>query len=183
MEMSEDLHIHPLIQMSQTFGSQKDTSDSEDEEEIQFGEPKLKISFKENKKVSTEDNEKRRQVRLMKNRQSAALSRQRKKEYIGNLQKQVTRVIQENTNYQVQLAKLTNQSWENKLIVERLEKDILKLVNENNELRSRMKEVGVPADDIKRTCVELNICDVATVIHTATIVQPTDLVDEQEKTQ
>lgn len=79
----------------------------------------------------------------------------------------------ENSNYQVQVAKLTNQSWESKVLIERLEKDILKLVNENNELRNRLKELGAPMDDIKKTILDFNIADFATMIHTtATIVQP-----------
>jgi predicted RNase H-like nuclease (RuvC/YqgF family) len=79
----------------------------------------------------------------MKNRQSAALSRQRKKEYITNLQKQVTRYTQESQQFQNQVSRLTTSNWESKVHTERLEKEIIKLVHENNELRGKLKEFGM----------------------------------------
>jgi dynactin complex subunit len=87
--------------------------------------------------------------RLQKNRQSAAQSRQRKKEYISNLQKQVNKLTQENQQYQMQVNKLTTQTWESKIHVERLEKEILKLLTENNELKIKLKEMGVSVDKPK----------------------------------
>ena len=79
----------------------------------------------------------------MKNRQSAALSRQRKKEYISNLQKQVSRYSQESQQFQNQVSKLTTSNWESKLHTERLEKEIIKLVHENNDLKSKLREFGM----------------------------------------
>ena len=79
----------------------------------------------------------------MKNRQSAALSRQRKKEYISNLQKQVSRYSQESQQFQNQVSKLTTTNWESKLHTERLEKEIIKLVHENNDLKSKLREFGM----------------------------------------
>jgi len=194
IDMSDEMQAQQLNNFSQlahTFvvnlssaqmdKDKEDTESDSDEVGLEFVEEKMKVGMKETKKhLSSEETDKKRQTRLLKNRQSAALSRQRKKEYIGNLQKQVTRMTLENSNYQVQVAKLTNQSWEGKILVERLEKDILKLVNENNELRNRLKELGAPVDDIKKTTLDFNISDFATMIHTtATIVQQPELSAEQ----
>lgn len=55
--------------------------------------------------------------RRLKNRQSAALSRQRKKEYINNLEKTTTCLTTEKLELQLKVATLTNQTWEQKLKV------------------------------------------------------------------
>jgi hypothetical protein len=130
---------------------------------------KMRTGIKDAKKLQ-EENEKRRQVRyvggyndllmthrLMKNRQSAALSRQRKKEFISNLQKQVQVSTQNQQSLQLQVTKLTTQNWESKLAVERLEKEILKLISENNELKSKLKELGVPIDDKPKNPADLGV--------------------------
>jgi len=164
MEIPTELQpqdIHAFSHLVQTFSNLTKKIEEEEEEEEDFTDEeetkKLRVPMKESKKKSSSiDGEKKREVRLMKNRLSAALSRQRKKEFIGNLQKQLTRLTQENTNYQLQTSKLTTQQWENKVIVERLEKDILRLVNENNELRNRLKELGNSVEDIKKTHLEYN---------------------------
>jgi len=161
-EVSEELQAkHPAIrdfpQLAQAFenlGSPR--SPTYDRADVQYSgtkmvEPKLKHLMKESRKqLSSEDTDKKRQLRLEKNRQSAALSRQRKKEFIGNLQKQVSKVAHENVTFQQEMNRLTNESWESKLTVQKLEKDILKLVMENNELRGRLKVIGANTDDIKR---------------------------------
>ncbi len=95
--------------------------------------------------------------RLLKNRQSAALSRQKKKDYISNLQKTLTQAEQAQSQLQMQVTKLTTQTWESKIHIERLEKEILKLVNENNELRVKLKEMGCPIEERPKTLTELGL--------------------------
>eukprot|EP01107_Rhizomastix_libera_P014542 TRINITY_DN470_c0_g1_i2.p1 TRINITY_DN470_c0_g1~~TRINITY_DN470_c0_g1_i2.p1 ORF type:complete len:172 (-),score=31.34 TRINITY_DN470_c0_g1_i2:81-596(-) len=65
--------------------------------------------------------------RRRKNRESASLSRKRKKEYVGNLEQQATVLTTEKLELQLRVAKLTNQLWEQSLKIEELEKTIQEL--------------------------------------------------------
>jgi len=113
--------------------------------------------MKETKHKSSEDNDKKKQIRLQKNRQSAALSRQRKKEYISNLQQQVTKVSEENSSYQEQVNQLTLQInthvHTSKQEVERLEFDLVNLERENKELRGRLQQFDPNAEFASKSTV------------------------------
>lgn len=63
----------------------------------------------------------KRKRRLVQNRKSAALSRSRKKEYLGNLEKQNAELKLENEKWQARLAQITNQEWEFKTRLEEQE--------------------------------------------------------------
>eukprot|EP01118_Nematostelium_gracile_P001180 TRINITY_DN11220_c0_g1_i1.p2 TRINITY_DN11220_c0_g1~~TRINITY_DN11220_c0_g1_i1.p2 ORF type:complete len:153 (-),score=44.05 TRINITY_DN11220_c0_g1_i1:22-480(-) len=86
----------------------------------------------------------KREQRLIKNRQSAALSRQRKKEFVGNLQKHVSKITEDNCMYQRQVLDLTNQNEQKQSDNERLEKKVEDLTNENNHLRDMLRSYGAP---------------------------------------
>jgi len=94
---------------------------------------KLRVEFK-----SDEDRTRKRQLRLLKNRQSAALSRQRKKEYINDLELRTNGLISENHDLLQKITKLTSMNLEHKLHIDNLEKRLTEAKNENNDLRSRL---------------------------------------------
>jgi len=94
---------------------------------------KLKVEFK-----SDEDRTRKRQLRLLKNRQSAALSRQRKKEYITDLEERTNGLITENHDLVQKIAKLSSLNVEFKMHIDSLEKSLSESKNENSELRSRL---------------------------------------------
>jgi hypothetical protein len=54
----------------------------------------------------------KRKRRLVQNRKSAALSRSRKKEYLGNLEKQNAELKIENEKWQARVAQISNQEWD-----------------------------------------------------------------------
>lgn len=86
------------------------------------------------------------------------------------MQKEVNKLSQENSQYQTEINKLTTQNWENKIHIERLEKEILKLINENNELKSKLKELGVVSDKSKAFQISMN-----NIIPSTTNTAPTNL--------
>eukprot|EP01116_Phalansterium_solitarium_P013296 TRINITY_DN3063_c0_g2_i1.p1 TRINITY_DN3063_c0_g2~~TRINITY_DN3063_c0_g2_i1.p1 ORF type:complete len:371 (+),score=97.47 TRINITY_DN3063_c0_g2_i1:121-1233(+) len=90
--------------------------------------------------------EERRAVRLEKNRQSAALSRTRKKEAVTKLQNDLSRVTTDNQALRDQLDLERRSNWECRLHVERLEKQMLAVCTENLEFRSRLNDMGVSLD-------------------------------------
>jgi len=94
---------------------------------------KLRVEFK-----SDEDRTRKRQLRLLKNRQSAALSRQRKKEYINDLELRTNGLISENHDLLQKITKLTSVNLEYKMHIDSLEKRLSEAKNESNELRSRL---------------------------------------------
>jgi len=94
---------------------------------------KLRVEFK-----SDEDRVRKRQVRLLKNRQSAALSRQRKKEYINDLELRTNGLINENHELLQKISKLTAVNHEYKMHIDSVEKRLSDAKNENNELRARL---------------------------------------------
>lgn len=94
---------------------------------------KLRVDFK-----SDEDRSKKRNLRLLKNRQSAALSRQRKKEYIGDLEERTNGLINENHELIQKIAKLSSLNVEFKMHIDSLEKCLHDSKSENSELRSRL---------------------------------------------
>lgn len=81
------------------------------------------------------DKERKRKLRLLKNRQSAALSRQRKKEYIGNLERRLDDLNNENTEYQSRLTSLATQHWEAQHVIDDLQRQVTGLKEENERLR------------------------------------------------
>eukprot|EP01105_Mastigella_eilhardi_P009873 TRINITY_DN2315_c0_g1_i1.p1 TRINITY_DN2315_c0_g1~~TRINITY_DN2315_c0_g1_i1.p1 ORF type:complete len:301 (-),score=94.24 TRINITY_DN2315_c0_g1_i1:83-871(-) len=81
--------------------------------------------------------------RRLKNRQSAALSRQRKKEYINNLEKTTTCLTTEKLELQLKVATLTNQTWEQKLKIEEFEKQIAELRAEREEWIKTHGDLGL----------------------------------------
>jgi len=125
-----------------------------DDDDLLEGKPPKKSK---DGKQTQEDVEKKRQVRLLKNRQSAALSRQKKKDYLETIKKTVQQAEQTQGQLQIQIAKLTTQNWEGKIHIERLEKEILKLMNENNELRTKLKDLGCTIEDRPKTMTELGL--------------------------
>jgi hypothetical protein len=62
---------------------------------------------------------------------------------------------------QVQSNKLNTQNWEYKIHIERLEKEILKLLADNNELKSKLKELGVHVEDKPKSYPEFGLTDSA----------------------
>lgn len=94
---------------------------------------KLRVEFK-----SDEDRTRKRQLRLLKNRQSAALSRQRKKEYITDLEERTNGLLSENHELTHKIAKISTINNEFKMHIDNLEKRLSEAKNENNELRSRL---------------------------------------------
>jgi len=101
--------------------------------------PKLRVEFK-----SDEDRTRKRQLRLLKNRQSAALSRQRKKEYINDLELRTNGLISENHDLLQQVKKLNSVNVEHKVHIDSLEKRLTEAKHENNDLRSRISSSVVP---------------------------------------
>lgn len=97
---------------------------------------KLRVEFK-----SDEDRTRKRQLRLLKNRQSAALSRQRKKEYISDLEERTNGLITENHTLGQKIAKLSSMNLECKVHIDSLEKSLNETKNENMELRSRLASI------------------------------------------
>jgi len=95
---------------------------------------KIRVEFK-----SDEDRTRKRQLsRLLKNRQSAALSRQRKKEYITDLELRTNGLISENHDLTQKVTKLSSINVEFKMHIESLEKRLSDAKNENTDLRSRI---------------------------------------------
>lgn len=94
---------------------------------------KMRVEFK-----SDEDRTRKRQLRLLKNRQSAALSRQRKKEYISDLEERTNELITENHTLVQKIAKLSSMNLEFKMHIDSLEKSLNETKNENMDLRSRL---------------------------------------------
>lgn len=94
---------------------------------------KIRVEFK-----SDEDRTRKRQTRLLKNRQSAALSRQRKKEYINDLEERTNGLITENHNLAQKVTKLSSMNLEFKMHIDTLEKCLSETKNENMELRARL---------------------------------------------
>ncbi len=88
---------------------------------------------------------------MEKNRISAAQSRQKKKEYISNLQNGQNRLTQENAALQLQLSKVTTQNFEYRILLERKDKEILQLLSDNSEMRARLKDLGAPVDERPRS--------------------------------
>lgn len=101
----------------------------------QRGKPntKLRVELK-----SEEERVRKRQLRLLKNRQSAALSRQRKKEYINDLESRAGNLGSDKTDLEVKVNKLGTIVMEYKLHTEKLEKQLLDISQENIELRSKL---------------------------------------------
>jgi hypothetical protein len=77
----------------------------------------------------------------LKNRQSAALSRQRKKEYITDLEERTNGLITENHDLVQKIAKLSSLNVEFKIHIDSLEKCLSETKNENVELRSRLASI------------------------------------------
>lgn len=85
----------------------------------------------------------KRKRRLVQNRKSAALSRSRKKDYLGNLEKQNAELKLENEKWQARVAQITNQEWEFKTRLEEQEMLIKHLKEENDILKQKL---GIPLD-------------------------------------
>jgi hypothetical protein len=98
---------------------------------------KLRVEFK-----SDEDRTRKRQLRLLKNRQSAALSRQRKKEYINDLELRTNGLITENHDLLQKITKLTSMNLEYKMHIDALEKRLGEAKSENTELRTRLSSTA-----------------------------------------
>jgi len=106
-------------------------------------EPDIPLSpqsqaFKINKmkldmKSSDDDRAKKRQVRLLKNRQSAALSRNRKKEYVSNLESKAHELKVSSQELHMAFTQLSTNQYETRVRLELLEKQLgtIKLENEN----------------------------------------------------
>ncbi|KAF2074148.1 hypothetical protein CYY_004551 [Polysphondylium violaceum] len=106
-------------------------------------EPDMPVSpqsqaFKINKmkldiKSSDDDRAKKRQVRLLKNRQSAALSRNRKKEYVSNLESKAHELKMSSQELHMAFTQLSANQYETRVRLELLEKQLgtIRLENEN----------------------------------------------------
>jgi len=85
----------------------------------------------------------KRKRRLVQNRKSAALSRSRKKDYLGNLEKQNAELKMENEKWQTRVAQIGAQEWEFKARLEEQEMLIKHLKEENDLLKQKL---GIPLD-------------------------------------
>jgi len=91
---------------------------------------------------SEEERVRKRQLRLLKNRQSAALSRQRKKEYINDLEVRAGSLGHDKNDLEYKVTKLTSMTLEYKLQVDKLEKQLLEVSQENTELKAKLARFG-----------------------------------------
>jgi len=108
------------------------------------------------------EKERKKKVRLLKNRQSAALSRQRKKEYLQSLEQKCSQLILENSELQLKIQQI---STTNLSKAELLEKDriILELNRDNERLKKEnefLKKI-LCVNLISNNDNEWSICDSA----------------------
>eukprot|EP00026_Physarum_polycephalum_P013811 Phypoly_transcript_14255.p1 GENE.Phypoly_transcript_14255~~Phypoly_transcript_14255.p1 ORF type:complete len:192 (+),score=40.41 Phypoly_transcript_14255:149-724(+) len=129
---------------------------------------KLRVEFK-----SDEDRTKKRQLRLLKNRQSAALSRQRKKEYITDLEERTNGLITENHELVQKIAFLSSVNVECKMHIETLEKILSETRNENNELKSRLASITTTSTPSTSTASTATTSTTTTSTSTATTTSTT----------
>eukprot|EP00029_Vermamoeba_vermiformis_P006982 TRINITY_DN2883_c0_g1_i1.p1 TRINITY_DN2883_c0_g1~~TRINITY_DN2883_c0_g1_i1.p1 ORF type:complete len:352 (-),score=75.82 TRINITY_DN2883_c0_g1_i1:168-1223(-) len=101
------------------------------------------------------DKERKKKVRLLKNRQSAALSRQRKKEYISTIEQKCNTLIVENTDLQNQIKSFSTNTWQNKVENEQLENQLKELTKQNDELR-RANDLLLKANEVMLKSAQLN---------------------------
>ncbi|EGG20193.1 basic-leucine zipper transcription factor [Cavenderia fasciculata] len=87
-----------------------------------------------------DDKVKKRQVRLLKNRQSAALSRTRKKEYIVNLEEKGQELQLSTLTLKKSISFLTRCNQETLSDIQFLEKELSSLLTENEILKSKLNQ-------------------------------------------
>jgi len=105
---------------------------------------KIRVELK-----SEEDRVRKRQLRLLKNRQSAALSRQRKKEYINDLEVRATGLGTDKSDLEGKISRLTTLTLEYKLQVDKLEKQLQETNQENMELKAKLAALTTPLPQLE----------------------------------
>lgn len=88
-----------------------------------------------------DEKEKKRRIRLMKNRQSAALSRKRKKEYVASLESKAKDLDVENSNLKTQVHKLKTENWKSRILIEDQERQIKAFKSEKEDLKEQIRKL------------------------------------------
>ncbi|KYQ93920.1 putative basic-leucine zipper transcription factor [Tieghemostelium lacteum] len=132
----QQIPIQVLTSINEPLSNEPSSSemDSSSNREGNFQVNKMKLDF-------PEDRHKKRQVRLEKNRKSAALSRHRKKEYISNLEAKAQELKQTTQEAQITYNQLSTKQMESIVLLESLDKSLNKLLSENEILKRKIQNL------------------------------------------
>jgi hypothetical protein len=127
------------------------------------------------------DKERKKKVRLLKNRQSAALSRQRKKEYISTIEQKCNTLMVENSDLQCQIKSFSSNTWQNKVENEQLESQLKELTKQNEELR-RANDLLLKANEVMLKSAQLNYQNNSATLQFVAANTPHQLFGSQAQT-
>lgn len=119
--------------------------------------------------------------RLLKNRQSAALSRQRKKEYISTIEQKCNTLMVENSDLQSQIKSFSSNTWQNKVENEQLESQLKELTKQNEELR-RANDLLLKANEVMLKSAQLNYQNNSATLQFVAANTPHQLFGSQAQT-
>jgi hypothetical protein len=127
------------------------------------------------------DKDRKKKVRLLKNRQSAALSRQRKKEYISTIEQKCNTLMVENSDLQSQIKSFSSNTWQNKVENEQLESQLKELTKQNEELR-RANDLLLKANEVMLKSAQLNYQNNSATLQFVAANTPHQLFGSQAQT-